>query len=236
VDEAYCATHREAKPGEYVRVSVLDTGIGMDEATQQRIFEPFFTTKEVGKGTGLGLAMVYGVVKQHGGWIDLQSQVGKGTRFDVYFPEHRAEVQVREVESPMAGVPTGTETILLAEDELDVQDFTRRVLEGIGYTVLIARDGEDAVRLFAANQEHINLVILDVVMPKMSGPKAYEEISKMRAGMLLLYISGYSETMSDLALGANVGLQVLQKPFTVEELADRVRQVLDGAALPALAR
>lgn len=227
VDEAYCTSHREAKPGDYVRVSVVDNGIGMDEATQKRIFEPFFTTKEVGKGTGLGLAMVYGVVKQHSGWIDLYSQVGKGTRFDVYLPVHKEEAPGGESRSSITGVPSGTEVILLAEDELDVRDFTQRVLEGLGYTVLLAVDGEDAVNVFAANQERVRLVILDVVMPKLSGPQAYEEISRLRADVPLLYISGYSQSMANLALGENIGLSALQKPFTVQELADHVRRMLD---------
>jgi CheY-like chemotaxis protein len=229
IDGAFCATHHEAKPGDYVRVSVVDTGSGMDGATQQHIFEPFFTTKEVGKGTGLGLAMVYGVVTQHGGWIDVQSRVGEGTRFDVYFPVQEAAVQIREVKSSLAGVPSGDETVLLAEDEPDVRDFAKRVLEELGYTVLIAGDGEDAVKVFAANQERVGLVILDVVMPKASGPKAYEEIARMRAGMPLLYVSGYNEIVGDPTVSAGIASQVLQKPFTVEELAFRVRRVLDEA-------
>ena len=235
IDGTFCATHREAKPGDYVRVSVVDTGIGMDAATQQHIFEPFFTTKEVGKGTGLGLAMVYGVVTQHGGWIDVQSRVGEGTRFDVYLPVQEASAQTREGSPSLAGVPSGNETVLLAEDEPDVRDFAKRVLTGLGYTVLIAEDGEDAARVFAANQERVGMVILDVVMPKASGRKAYEEIAKMRAGIPHLYISGYNEIMGDPAVGTDTASQVLQKPFTVEELAFRVRRVLDGDQRTALA-
>ncbi len=227
-DASYCQAHREAKPGSHVRLSVVDTGTGMDEETQRHIFEPFFTTKEVGKGTGLGLAMVYGVVKQHGGWIEVDSHVGKGSRFDLYFPAHLARTQVKEAAALPKNLPGGTETILLAEDEQDVREFARRVLEGLGYRVLVASNGAEAVQAFAANREQIQLLILDVVMPKVSGPKSYEAISGIQADVPVMYISGYSESMAGIAVHDRK-VQLLLKPFSVEELGNRVRKALDGA-------
>ena len=226
VDESQCQTRREARPGEYVRITVTDTGTGMDQETMRHIFEPFFTTKEVGKGTGLGLAMVYGVVKQHDGWIEVDSEVGRGTRFDVYFQAFHTGALIKEAKAKQQSLPVGTETILLAEDELDVREFAQRVLEGLGYRVLVAEDGAAAVETFSAHQQDIGLVVLDVVMPKVSGPKAYEMMSGVRADVPVIYISGYSESMAGMAR-QDARVQMLLKPFSVEELGRRVRQTLD---------
>ncbi len=227
-DQAYCSLHPEARVGEYVRLTVADTGLGMDEATQAHLFEPFFTTKEVGKGTGLGLAMVYGIVKQHEGLIEVQSQVGQGTRFDIYLPVYPAPVPERSEAQP-ASVPGRRETILVAEDEETVREFAQTVLEGLGYTVLLARDGLQAMKMFTANQEGIDLVILDAVMPKLSGQKAYEAMSAVRPDLPVLFITGWAAEMAALSAALSPGLPVLQKPFTVEQLGRKVREALDTA-------
>lgn len=228
VDEAYCRMHSEARAGDHVRVSVLDTGVGMDKATQRHLFEPFFTTKEVGKGTGLGLAMVYGVVKQHDGWIVAESELGVGTRFDVYLPVLKGLAPERTVETEAGFVPTGHETILLAEDEADVRDYSRRALEQLGYDVLVAEDGEEAIEVFRANRDRIQLVVLDVVMPRCSGPKAHRAICELGRTVPALFITGYGAEMAGLSVGAEGGSGRLQKPFTIEQLGQRVRELLDA--------
>ena len=244
LDEAYCRRHPEARVGEYVRLTVADSGVGMDEATREHLFEPFFTTKEVGKGTGLGLAVAYGIVKQHGGFMEVESQPGQGSRFDVYLPVHRAAVK-GEAEMRAGVVPRGTETILLAEDEQLVREFAQTVLEGLGYKVLLAGDGTEAVEVFAANPKGIDLVILDAMMPKLSGQKACAAIMALRPDVPVLFITGYSadlvgtEWPTDIAGGdvagnvsatmGEVRRPVLQKPFAIAELGRRVREALDAA-------
>lgn len=231
IDAAFCQTHSEARPGEYIRVSVVDNGVGMDEATRAHLFEPFFTTKEVGKGTGLGLAMVYGIVKQHGGWIDVESHKGEGTRFDVYLPVQSTTVQPERAEDLVQRIPSGNETILLAEDEQDVRDLARRTLEMLGYEILTAVDGEDATQVFASNKDRIQLVILDVVMPRMSGPRAYQAMSAIRPDLPVLYISGYSADAASADPNVSIAKNMLQKPFAVEGLGRKVRQLLDASRL-----
>ena len=230
-DGGYCKTHAEAKAGEYVRIGVLDSGKGMDQETREHIFEPFFTTKEVGEGTGLGLAVAYGIVRQHGGWIEVESEVGKGTRFDVYLPVHVVDVEGVSEESgtddKVEAVPRGTETILLAEDEDDVRDFAERVLEYLGYTVLVAGDGEEALKVFRVHEQEVGLVILGLMMPKMGGRKAHEAMSVLRAGVPVLYITGYSAEMMGFSSDPEAGVVLLEKPFTVTELGGRVRELLD---------
>jgi two-component system cell cycle sensor histidine kinase/response regulator CckA len=165
LDENYSRQYPYIQPGEYVQIMISDSGTGMDQKTQSRIFEPFFTTKEVGKGTGLGLSMVYGIVKQHEGHINVYSEVGKGTTFKVYLPVHAGDPgkQAPEVKPPLIG---GTETILLAEDEEALRNLARVVLEELGYTVLVAKDGLEAVEMYAAEGGHIDLLLFDVVMPR----------------------------------------------------------------------
>jgi len=179
-------------PGRYARLSVSDTGKGMDEATRARIFEPFFTTKEVGKGTGLGLAIVYGIVKQHDGFLDIESTPGKGTSFSIYLPLPETDAVCERPDQKPAVSPRGAGTVLVVEDAPEVRRLTRQVLESSGYQVIEAEDGADALEKFRAHQDRIRLVIMDVVMPKMNGKEAFAEIARMRPGTKVLFTSGYT--------------------------------------------
>ncbi|HEX3000138.1 MAG TPA: ATP-binding protein, partial [Armatimonadota bacterium] len=222
------------KPGRYVMLAVSDTGCGMDRETLAQIFEPFFTTKEKGKGTGLGLATVYGIVKQSGGDIRVYSEVGKGTTFKVYLP------RVDAAQEPVAATARdqqprgGTETILLVEDEDAVRESVRELLDANGYHVLDASNGDAALALCGERQEPIHLLLTDVVMPGMSGNVLAERLRRMRPGIKTLFMSGYTE---DAIVHHGVlldGVSFLQKPFSPRTLASKVREVLDtGTADPA---
>ncbi|HYX42352.1 MAG TPA: response regulator, partial [Pyrinomonadaceae bacterium] len=198
-----------------------------------RIFEPFFTTKELGKGTGLGLAMAYGIIKQHDGHINVYSEPGHGTTFSIYLPVHErgTEVEQPPAPAPLAG---GTETILVAEDEAALRSLARDVLEGLGYTVLLAADGAEAVRLFEAGQERIDLLLLDVVMPQMGGHEAYERMRAINGTTPVIFMTGYSaETVQSKFVKHNrfieeAGAVLLQKPYNVESLGRKVREMLDS--------
>lgn len=226
LDSHYCKRNPDARPGQYVRLSVSDTGVGMDAMTMGRIFEPFFTTKEVGKGTGLGLATVMGIVNQHGGFLDVYSEPSKGTAFQVYLPacEGSAEPPRQEDGAPVRG---GKETILIGEDHEGMREMAREILEGLGYQLVLARDGEEAVHQFVAHQGVISLVLLDVIMPKRSGIDAYEQIRKARPGLPVIFTSGYSDRGPLLESLATKGASILQKPYSSKILARRVRELLD---------
>jgi len=228
--EAFSRTHPDAHPGPYVRLSVTDTGEGMDEEALSRVFQPFFTTKEIGKGTGLGLSVIYGIVKGHGGVIDVESQVGHGTRFDLYFPAHQQQGE-KAAPAPSGPARGGTETILVVEDEPAVRELAQTSLRSLGYTVLLATDGREAVNIFAANQKRIDLLVIDAVMPRMSGKEACTEIVKLRPGLPVLFITGYAADAVDLRTGCGERAAVLQKPFALSELAEKVRGVLDRQSL-----
>lgn len=190
LDKEYIKTHAVEAPGIYARISVADTGIGMDEKTRERIFEPFFTTKEMGKGTGLGLAIVYGIIKQHNGYINVYSEHGKGTTFRIYIPLVGSEF--KEVEVPTLPAPKGgVETVLVAEDDTEARKLTREVLDGAGYKVIEAVNGEDAINKFMENKDKIQLLLFDLIMPKKNGREAYEEIRKIRPDIRVLFTSGY---------------------------------------------
>jgi PAS domain S-box-containing protein len=227
LDDAFVRAHPWARPGDYVRISVSDTGVGMDEQTLLRIFDPFFTTKEPGKGTGLGLAMVYGIVKQHEGLIHVYSEPGRGSTFKVYFRAVSADAE--RIERPADEAPgRGNETILVAEDDEMVRELVVRTLEGQGYEVLAAADGEEAVRAFGERSDGIALAILDAVMPKMGGREAYEALRGRKPALKFLVVSGYSVNSIDERFIREAGLQFLQKPFSPTELARRVRELLDA--------
>jgi PAS domain S-box-containing protein len=212
-------------PGDYVMISVTDSGIGMDQQTMGRIFEPFFTTKEVGKGTGLGLATCYGVVKQAGGYIFVYSEVGHGTTFKIYVP--RAVEQGAGVDGP------GGETILVVEDDTQVRDFAARVLEQRGYHVLTARYGDEAIAIAKESNRHIDLLLADVFMPHLSGGETAVAVRELRPAVKVLYMSAYPDSVTlEAELGSNIAL--LPKPFSPEDLERAVREVLDGLA-PTLA-
>ena len=201
----------------------------MDEVTQERIFEPFFTTKEVGEGTGLGLSVVYGIVKQHGGWIEVESQVGEGTRFDVYVPVHLVIAEGDEsADREEEAVPGGAETILVAEDEADVREFTQKALERLGYRVLVAEDGEEAVSVFKAHRHEVGLVILDVVMPKLGGRAVYDRIREKRPQVRVLFASGYSPDAIHTKFALDEGLHLITKPYDPDTLLQTLRDVLEA--------
>jgi len=228
LDETFVSAHGYGRPGEYAMISVSDTGIGMDEATQRKIFEPFFTTKEQGKGTGLGLATVYGIVKTHEGFINVYSEPGKGTVFHIYIPLVRSAEEVRE---PVAQAPVplkgGTETILLAEDDESLRKMTSVVLRHVGYAVIEAENGQDAVRRFIENKDVIRLVILDGIMPVMNGKEAYREISALCPDMRCIFMSGYAEDIFTKDGILQTDVEFISKPVTPSALLHKVREVLD---------
>ena len=227
LDEAYCRNHPYAKPGAYVQITVSDTGCGMSAELQRHIFEPFFTTKEVGKGTGLGLAMIYGIVKQHDGLIEVYSEVGKGTTFKIYLPADQRGVQQETLEA-QPQLRGGTETILVAEDEEMLRELAHDVLRDLGYQVMLAKDGAEAVEIYASNCEQIDLVLLDVVMPRMSGHEAYKRISALAAGVPSIFMTGYSTEIAQSMFFKNTGAILIQKPYSVEVLGRKIREVLDA--------
>ncbi len=228
LDEDYRATHPWARPGRYVCISVSDTGTGMDEETRERVFEPFFTTKPVGIGTGLGLAMVYGLVKQHGGMVDVHSEVGEGTTVKLYFPlvdRDTAAVSHDEMAGELRG---GTETILVVEDEKSIRRATRRILEKFGYNVLLAADGQEALELCGEHGDEIDLIMSDVVMPRLGGVELYEALSEQGDPPRMLFISGYADRGMRGMAAIDLQLPFLQKPWTITELMTKVRVVLDS--------
>jgi len=229
VDEEYCRLRAYARPGRYVLLSVSDTGVGMDAATLERIFEPFFTTKEAGSGTGLGLAMVYGIVKQHGGFVQVYSEPGHGTTFRVYFPAG-AGVAEEQKKSEPDQVQGGAETILVVEDHEGMRTMAQEALSGLGYDVLLASDGEEAVRMFEAECDRVALVVLDVVMPKLNGPKAYVQMSARKPGLPAIFTTGYSAEMGMLSSMLERGAVILQKPYNPASLGRKVREVLDASS------
>jgi CheY-like chemotaxis protein len=207
-----------------VIVTVTDTGVGMEREVQQHLFEPFYTTKEQGRGTGLGLATVYGIVQQHRGFLHVYSEPGKGSSFKVYLPvsERLAATVGSKLETPVLG---GSETILVAEDEEVVRAVIVRVLTTAGYEVLVAANGVEAVRLFKQQAQKVPLVVLDVIMPKLNGPEAAALIRGAREDVRVLFTSGYT----DAALaGSDQQEHLLQKPFEPDRLLRTVRQLLDG--------
>src|SRR5208337_704780 len=190
MDDDFIGSHGFGRIGEYVKLSVSDNGIGMDAITMERIFEPFFTTKEVGKGTGLGLASSYGIVKQHNGYITVLSSPFKGTTFDIYLPLLKAPFTGEAYGTEdMKG---GTETILVVEDDHDVRKLVTEILKSHGYAAMEAVDGDDAVRVYREHKEHIDLVILDVVMPGKSGKEALDEITRLDPQVKAIFVSGYT--------------------------------------------
>ena len=225
VDSSYTRFYPGVTPGRYAVLSVSDTGMGMDAATLERIFEPFFTTKEKGKGTGLGLATVYGIVKQHGGFLHVYSEPGQGSLFRVYFQALPGGVVETKVPAPNVREMRGTETVLIAEDHESIREMARQTLASLGYRVLCATDGEEALRL--CEQTKPDIAVLDVVMPKLGGLTTAEQLINHFPGLPLIFTSGYSHDhdvrTADLPLAS-----YLQKPYSPTHLGRRVRDVLDG--------
>jgi CheY-like chemotaxis protein len=219
-------TRRDTTPGDYVVLAVTDTGEGMDAATAGRIFEPFYTTKERGAGTGLGLATVYGIVKQSGGHIEVESEPGRGTSFRLYFPRVAEEAQAFSPKPPNERSLTGSETILLVEDEEAVRAVGAEMLEAYGYTVLLAGNGAAALELAQNHPGPIQLLMTDVLMPKMGGIELAEQLSTLSPGLKVLYTSGYNDSGGDLLMLA--GARYLQKPYAMEMLARTLRELLEA--------
>ncbi|MFQ5744853.1 MAG: ATP-binding protein [Acidobacteriota bacterium] len=230
LNQQYADRHAGTTPGPYVMLAVTDNGTGIDEATREKIFEPFFTTKEAGRGTGLGLATVYGIVKQHGGNIWIYSEPGQGTTFKVYLPRVEEEAEELPVEVEQERLPTGTETILVVEDEGMVREIIQRVLEQQGYTLLLAARPEEAERLFEQHPGDIALLLTDIVLPGFSGHELHARLATKRPALKVIYMSGYSRRAAahNGILEEEDGVPFLQKPFTPGVLAREVRRALDS--------
>ncbi|MFO7760217.1 MAG: response regulator [Desulfobia sp.] len=216
----------EIKPGNYVKVSITDTGIGMDEETKKKIFDPFFTTKDVGKGTGLGLASVYGIVSNHGGVIHVYSEKGKGTTFNIYLPASEKPVADKSVPGHERDIEKGSGTVLLIDDEKIILEVGEKMLTSLGYRVLKASQGKEAVEIYKENKDWIDLVILDMIMPVMNGSETYDALKKIDQDIIVILSSGYSingEASEIMSKGAN---DFIQKPFTIKELSHKVRNAL----------
>jgi PAS domain S-box-containing protein len=236
IDTEYARQHLETRPGEFVRLSVSDTGQGIATEIRGRIFEPFFTTKAAGKGTGLGLAMVFGIVKQHHGWIDFISEVNHGTRFDIFLPRMGPAVEPGAPPMPVRAVPRGGhETILLADDEPMIRTLGRTILERYGYRVLLAEDGLEAVQMYEQEKGKIGLVVLDLTMPRLSGHDALQHLLQIDPKVRVLLASGYSAEHLDQGYHEHV-MGFISKPFRPDQLAQIVREALDNNGTSRSAR
>jgi len=231
LDRDYATAHPPAMPGRYVMLAISDTGMGMDQKTQLRIFEPFFTTKPEGEGTGLGLSTVYGIVKQSGGHVWVYSEPGRGTTFKVYLPRVDEPAEAAPTAGPPEGLPRGHETILLVEDTATLQEVIREMLEELGYALLLASDGEQAWALAREREGPIDLLLTDVVMPKLGGGDLARRLSALRPGLRVLYMSGYTNGAISQQGVLGEGVMLLEKPFTADSLARAVREALDRPAV-----
>ncbi|MFQ5577317.1 MAG: response regulator, partial [Anaerolineae bacterium] len=231
LDEAYCKTNPSAQPGPYILLTISDTGSGMDEQTLTRIFDPFFTTKEVGRGSGLGLAMVFGLMKQLNGFIEVNSLPGRGSTFKLYFPTASGPSHhpPDDESPPLAG---GTETILLIEDDPVVRKLVQRILTQVGYTVITAQNGQAALKLMQTESQRVHLIITDVVMPKMGGNQFYETVKEMPLNPKprFIFMSGYETGDLHQKIGRELVAQVdfLSKPFSPATLTAKIREVLEA--------
>ena len=225
LDEKITRPH-SLKPGKYVKISVSDTGVGMDDETRQRIFEPFFTTKAMGRGTGLGLASAYGIVKGHGGIIQVRSSRGTGTTFDIYIPAGKRPLEKQTARVEQA--KKGKETILLIDDEEYVLDVSREYLEMLGYQVLAARNGREAVDIYRREKERIDVVLLDMIMPHIGGEEVFEMLKSCNPDVRVILSSGYSLSEQAAGIMKKGCRSFIQKPFAMESLSAKIREVLDS--------
>jgi signal transduction histidine kinase/DNA-binding response OmpR family regulator len=226
IDDAYVSSYGYGKPGTYAIINVADNGIGMDAETQTKIFEPFFTTKEIGKGTGLGLAVSYGIVNQHNGRLTCYSELGKGTVFRIHLPVVEDMAASGMAAEACGDIQGGSETILFAEDDLSLRELGRKVMESFGYNVITAADGEEAVEKFMENRAQIKLVLLDLIMPKKNGLEASAEIKIASPGIKVLFMSGYSKDMIS-KMRPEEEMETLRKPFGPNILLRKIREILD---------
>lgn len=227
-DETYCADHAEFVPGEYVLLTVSDNGCGMDTEILDKLFEPFFTTKEMGKGTGLGLATVYGIVKQNKGFINVYSEPGQGTTFKIYLPRHIGKPGQMRSESPAEPAMRGYETILLVEDEPAILIMTTMMLERLDYTVVAASTSGEAISLAREHAGEIHLLMTDVVMPEMNGRDLAKNLLSLYPNLKRLFMSGYTANVIAHRGMLDKGVNFIQKPFSIKELTVKVREAIDG--------
>ncbi len=230
LDDDYSRSFADDDTGKYALISVSDNGAGMDEKTRERIFEPFFTTKDPGRGTGLGLSIVYGIIKQHNGFIDVQSEPGKGTAFNIYLRSVETEMETRKLDDlPDAGffAVEGSETLLIAEDDEHVRRLVTHILKQAGYKVIEARDGEEAVKKFIENKDKVNFLVLDVIMPKKNGKEAYDEIRKIKPDVKALFMSGYTSEVIHKKGILDEGINFIAKPVSPDELLRKIREILN---------
>lgn len=227
LDENYAKQKNGVTAGSYVMLAISDNGIGMDEDTFNQLFEPFFTTKEQGKGTGLGMSTAYGIIKQHGGNIWAYSEPGQGTTIKIYLPVTTKPGEVIPRADHRKPVSKGMETVLLAEDDQQVRNLTKAILERYGYKVLVAGSGQEALSIVINHEGPIQLLITDVIMPDMNGKELYQKISKDYPEIKVLYMSGYTDNVIAHHGGIDPGVNFIEKPFNVKTLAAKVRQVLE---------
>ncbi|MCL4808103.1 MAG: response regulator, partial [Thermoanaerobaculia bacterium] len=229
LDERWCSGRGVGRPGRWVRLTVADDGCGMEPEVVSHVFEPFFTTKEVGRGTGLGLASVHGIVEQNGGFLDVESERGRGSSFHVYLPRHEGAPSYTAFPAVRTKPPGAGETLLLVEDEPALLGLVQRMLEGLGYRVLTALCGEEALEVAAEHRSEIRLLVTDVVMPGMNGRELCERLLATIPGLVCLFVSGHpADVLAGRGL-AREGVRLLAKPFTSHDLAVQVREALDGA-------
>jgi CheY-like chemotaxis protein len=224
IDEEYSKPY-QVESGNYVKIAITDTGVGMDETIRQRIFDPFFTTKEMGRGTGLGLASAYGIIKNHNGFINVYSETGEGTTFNIYLPASEKEVvKEKEIDEELI---SGTETVLLVDDEDMIIEVGQGIIENLGYKVLTAKSGKEAIEIYEINRGRIEMVILDMIMPDMGGGETFDRLKEINPDIKVLLSSGYSingQATEILERGCN---GFMQKPFNITDLSKRIRAILD---------
>jgi CheY-like chemotaxis protein len=224
LDENYVKPF-SVEPGRYVKISVTDTGTGMDKATREKIFEPFFTTKEMGRGTGLGLASAYGIIKNHGGFINVYSEKGHGTTFNIYLPA--SEKEVVEENKSVGDTLRGSETVLFVDDEDMIIEVAGELFEQLGYKVLTAGSGREAIETYEKNKEKIDIVLLDMIMPDMSGGETYDKLKEINPDIKVLLASGYSMIGTATEIMGRGCSGFIQKPFKMKELSQKLREILD---------
>jgi CheY-like chemotaxis protein len=228
IDEGYIRSYKII-PGRYVKISITDTGTGMDEATKQRIFDPFFTTKEMGRGTGLGLASAYGIIKNHGGFINVYSEIGKGTTFTIYFPES-GKKEINDSKEAVEKIVRGSGTILFVDDEEMIISLSKEILKKLGYNVLLASGGKEALELYRENMGKIDLVILDMIMPDLSGKIVFEKMKEMDPNVRVLLSSGYSINGQAAEIIKQGCCGFIQKPFNVIQLSKTIDRIIKNSS------